>query len=232
MTPCEEKGYKVGDKFEVIEEDSFTTGSIVELYEDDGTEEPLFKLIAGYTEFENCNDEPGAYENLYNIKLLTKGNKMATKLEKLEEEYKQLQQQCEILGGTIKELQEKESKKIDWSKIPVDTLVETKGGLRYFNGIDEHEFGKFACHSGGMTSKTDPFNGKGDHWKSIKIVENPPQPWFGGECPISDNVNVKIWFRDGDRGDTVYPNDLRWSHIGSSVDIIAWQILGNNEWYT
>lgn len=42
MTPCEELGYKVGDKFEVISHHAFKKGQVVTLHEDDGTECPLF----------------------------------------------------------------------------------------------------------------------------------------------------------------------------------------------
>ena len=44
MTPCEELGYKVGDKFEVIGDHGyFPINSIVTLWRDDGSECPLFK---------------------------------------------------------------------------------------------------------------------------------------------------------------------------------------------
>ena len=47
MTPSEEKGYKVGDLFEVIEEDEYSLGSIVKLVKDDGTRCPKFDLVKG-----------------------------------------------------------------------------------------------------------------------------------------------------------------------------------------
>jgi len=47
-TPCQQLGYKVGDKFEVIETDTyrlggFSTGQVVTLFEDDGTDVPFFQ---------------------------------------------------------------------------------------------------------------------------------------------------------------------------------------------
>lgn len=68
-TPCEELGYKVGDKFEVIVVNAcdkpFSLGSFVELSEDDGSKRPLFKLISGSCNFNNLpNNEKGAYEYL------------------------------------------------------------------------------------------------------------------------------------------------------------------------
>ena len=55
MTPCQKLGYNVGDKFVVIIDNlkryNFTKGSIITLYEDDGSDFPLFKSIVGDEEF-------------------------------------------------------------------------------------------------------------------------------------------------------------------------------------
>lgn len=51
MTPCEEMGYKVGDRFECLADSTFNKGSIIELINDDGTENPLFKLIKGSSSY-------------------------------------------------------------------------------------------------------------------------------------------------------------------------------------
>ena len=55
MTPCQKLGYNVGDKFVVIVDNpkqySFAKGSIITLYEDDGSDFPLFKSIVGDDEF-------------------------------------------------------------------------------------------------------------------------------------------------------------------------------------
>ena len=54
--------YKVGDVFEVVEDTkAFSKGSIVELFLDDETEMPLFKLLNGYTNYDKCNGSAGAY---------------------------------------------------------------------------------------------------------------------------------------------------------------------------
>lgn len=51
MTPCEELGYKVGDKFKVTrgsdKENVFSVGSIISLKKDDGSKIPLFTLEQG-----------------------------------------------------------------------------------------------------------------------------------------------------------------------------------------
>lgn len=69
MTPCEKLGYKVGDRFVVQGSKTFDDGSIIELYYDDGTNCPCFKLVAGHTSF-RCYGEslPGASTFLHNVK--------------------------------------------------------------------------------------------------------------------------------------------------------------------
>lgn len=69
-TLCQKLGYKVGDKFEIIREnnDGFLVGTIVRLYEDDGTEWPLF--AGENTKFRNAYGEEGAYTYLGNVKPL------------------------------------------------------------------------------------------------------------------------------------------------------------------
>lgn len=66
-TPCQERGYQVGDVFEILGGSIFTRGSIVELYHDDESMCPLFKVLRG--ECSNANwkyagGEPGAYITL------------------------------------------------------------------------------------------------------------------------------------------------------------------------
>lgn len=58
MTPCEELGYAVGDKFIVLSNTVFNEGQIVTLYEDDGSASPLF---SGEGVWNNCDGKPGAY---------------------------------------------------------------------------------------------------------------------------------------------------------------------------
>lgn len=53
MTPCEELGYKVGDKFVVKEtSDYFHIGEVVTLYCDDGTTSPQFESKDGFQYYE------------------------------------------------------------------------------------------------------------------------------------------------------------------------------------
>lgn len=70
-TPCEELGYKVGDKFVALEHSLFPEGTILTLHRDDGTSIPLF---AGEgSDFNNCldaegNRQPGAFYGLSYVK--------------------------------------------------------------------------------------------------------------------------------------------------------------------
>ena len=64
MTPCEEKGYEFGDRFRVINGSTFSVGSIVELFRDEGSVSPLFRLLKGYCVGELADGEPGAFCHL------------------------------------------------------------------------------------------------------------------------------------------------------------------------
>lgn len=65
---------------------------------------------------------------------------------------------------------------VDWSKVPVDTLVRVRDYenvdwyLRYFKGIDKsNPEEKYEAWSNGTTSKTS--NDKYMHWKYCELVE-------------------------------------------------------------
>lgn len=68
FTPCEQLGYKVGDKFVVSKgiAGTFRVGETVWLYKDDGTSIPLFKgkTVRG---FYLCDGEEGDYLSLNNV---------------------------------------------------------------------------------------------------------------------------------------------------------------------
>src|SRR5690554_1368778 len=70
MTPCEKMGYKVGDKFKVLSSvEGFTEGQEIELYEDDGTDMPLF---SGENIYHNhVGGNPGAYFLLSEVEKIT-----------------------------------------------------------------------------------------------------------------------------------------------------------------
>lgn len=98
--PCAEVVYEVGDKFEVVTEDCFSKGSIVELFEDDGSMIPFFKLISGSCKHNNLPDDTaGAYEHLYYMK--------------------KIQDVSDITANKPEEKQKKQpNTDIRWAKIP------------------------------------------------------------------------------------------------------------------
>lgn len=69
-TPCEELGYKVGDKFKVVCEDSracgFKKGATITLYKDDQSDCPLFKW--DNLEYSLADGKGVAYLNLSKVK--------------------------------------------------------------------------------------------------------------------------------------------------------------------
>ncbi len=71
-TPCERLGYFVGDCFEIVAKDDlagFVLGQFVTLYKDDGGHQPLF--FGSNDEFSLCDDKPGAYLELTQVKPVT-----------------------------------------------------------------------------------------------------------------------------------------------------------------
>lgn len=75
------------------------------------------------------------------------------------------------------EYEEPPKPEVDWSKVPVDTLVRVRDfeieewTLRYFKGIDEEAPGsRFMAWDGGSTSKTS--NGEYTYWKYCELVED------------------------------------------------------------
>ena len=65
---------------------------------------------------------------------------------------------------------------VDWSKVPVDTLVRVRDYEddewvpRYFYGIDENHKGRYMVWAGGATSKTS--SGSTMHWMYCELVED------------------------------------------------------------
>ena len=66
---------------------------------------------------------------------------------------------------------------VDWSKVPVDTLVRVRDyeycewNLRYFKGIDKsNPKEKYEAWSNGATSKT--ADDSSNHWKYCELVED------------------------------------------------------------
>lgn len=72
-TPAQKLGYFKGQRFVVTDnsrDGAFGKGSVVELYKDDGTDFPLFKLITGACNYRHVDGADGAYLHLDKVKPL------------------------------------------------------------------------------------------------------------------------------------------------------------------
>lgn len=85
-----------------------------------------------------------------------------------------------ITCGTALQIWLDEEYEVDWSKVPVDTLVQVRNDengewlLRYFNRFDEKPFGyrdghNYAVFADGATSVTG--SGYIEHWNYCELVE-------------------------------------------------------------
>jgi len=142
----------------------------------------------------------------------------------------------EEVAALLEKQAEPKVKKIDWSKMPKDTLVEIRDGYtswkrRYFS---RYFAGKAKCYDNGQTSR---LGGMTCDWDQIRLIENEPKPWFGGECPVPEGVKVKVWFRNGESVEGPsdgYSGYWRYGVCNPQIrlcgaDIIAYQILGPME---
>jgi hypothetical protein len=86
-------------------------------------------------------------------------------------------------------------KQIDWSKLPVDTLIilglYAGGDKRYFSSFTS---GLVHCYRFGMTSKTMTNNSDIFPMNPSNVQIAPDQPWtvwLGGDCPIPDGLEFE-----------------------------------------
>ena len=78
---------------------------------------------------------------------------------------------------------------IDWSAFPVDTLIETiNRNYRFLDGI-----GNFFIEGRCSLTRLGVIKCPGD----AKLAEGRIMPWFGGEQPVPDNVEVRTFYADG-----------------------------------
>lgn len=147
--------------------------------------------------------------------------------------------------GSLKEERLKTVKpKIDFRMIPVDTLVEVEskqvgGGIKvlkkYFSHLSADGYRCFLDgHTSALTNIAPPYH-------RIRLLENEPKAWFGGECPLPDGVEVTVWrkasigapdYYEEFRGKTPIVNlDFSWEHSRNTSirGIVAYQIH-ESEW--
>lgn len=84
---------------------------------------------------------------------------------------------CAILLDLWLDEEYKEPSKVDWDKVPVDTLVRVRDGeyekwrLRYFSGFFEYDSLKYATWNSGRTSKTAEGTDDFTTWRYCELVE-------------------------------------------------------------
>lgn len=149
---------------------------------------------------------------------------MPNELKDLEKRYKQLGEEIDAFKA---KMTKDEKPEIDWLKMPVDTLVEVRDEgdewyVIHFSRV--HEQG-YACFDNGTNSNT---TNNFVCWKHIRLITNPPRPWFGGDCPVDPNIKIRIWMRNGEPL-VVKAGEYNWAHGRLDGDIIAYQILGEDE---
>jgi hypothetical protein len=49
--------------------------------------------------------------------------------------------------------------------------------------------------------------------------------WRGGECPVSDDVEVSVMFRRGNISTPLKAEMWSWSHHGGNGDIVAYRLV-------
>lgn len=122
-------------------------------------------------------------------------------------------------------------KKVDLSKLPVDTVCDVNGERKHFYRVAM--CGTPLFYTAGQSSRTVKEYGNesiaaGRSIDKINICDNQPWTvWFGGERPIPVGLEYEITFRDGGRltmSDIKVP--IVWYHVNRSIDIIAYRLTG------
>ena len=107
--------------------------------------------------------------------------------------------------------------------LPKDILCKVweRDGCNHYEAYSD---GNGWFHQAGRTSRTTKSVVSLDNFK---VIKNDPQPWFGGECPIPEGCEFRVYFNaewsEGKEG-------FIWGHQkGFSSNITAYQILGSKE---
>lgn len=185
MTPCEEKGYKVGDRFKVMIGSSFDAVSIIELYEDDKTDNPLFKLIEGHTGYNCADGELGAYISLDYIEPINEAQNMTIKA-----------------GHKVKFADcAKHLKSYDEDAVGVVERNTIYGGREDKNNVKV----KFTYPDGRelvmpSVNKSNLIRYRGSEYEAVKAKEIADKDgwikWEGGECPVARGTLVDVKYRE------------------------------------
>lgn len=185
MTPCEKRGYKVGDRFRVIRPDNqeeFSIGSIVELSYDDGSSCPKFDLIEGSCRYEDgVNTKKGAYTSLDYVEPLKETNMT------LEDAYLTLHNACGIeVGDTVKVLRKAETDEMGWNNSWTTSMNKSIG--KEFKVLrDANKRGFEISDSFGLSY---PFF-------VLELVKKAEKPIKAGDYDVefNDNGSIKVGYQ-------------------------------------
>lgn len=111
------------------------------------------------------------------------------------------------------------------SQLPVDTLCEVFSKA-WDRNVKAYSDGKGGYFVDGLTSATAMAGTKPE--SNFKVLEQPhPTFWQGGECPVPDWVEVKVWLRKGKVITHTHASKLDWVKLDNPLnEIIAYQIMG------
>lgn len=122
---------------------------------------------------------------------------------------------------------EPEKKKLDWSKIPVNTVVSVSYDGEHWSPrrfLRQAIDGGFEVFANGTSKDTGEVNFS---YKHCKLIEQTTFTfWHGGGCPLPHGVMVGIVFRNGNVGENQKATDYVWLHNSDDDDIIAYRIIG------
>lgn len=198
-SPCERLGYKVGDKFTEKKPEYFSAGTVITLHYDDESEMPEFSGEGEFWFVELCNVTPYPPEE--------------------------------------EAQQEQDEGWIPWSggrRCP-EHLVEENLELKFGDGDVLSAFGDaddYDWYDGsGRPEECDVvayrFIDKAPI-EPVKVVEEDGWiTWLGGDCPVTDDHNVDLMFRDGFIDIDEVPSEYYWNHTWTESDIIKYRLTSN-----
>lgn len=124
-------------------------------------------------------------------------------------------------------------RKIDMSKLPVDTPVLGRDFPRDLP-VPGNYAGNMNVWTYGADSRTAELHSvSAGHWNMISIDFDACKPvfWLGGEQPVPDGIVVSVWLRNGDtyEGDAAGFNWVESSFGVADLDIIGYQMIRISE---
>ena len=139
---------------------------------------------------------------------------------------------CMRAGGYLCVLDENQDEYFRWpyaraipekKHLPKDILCEVWSISEVI--VKAYSDGTGGFYLDGGTSRS---RGATKSWDNYQVIENDPQPWFGGECPIPEGCTFKVFFCGGWHEGASQKWDWTWDEIAIN-NITAYQITGEIE---